>query len=216
MHDLVIKNGKMIVKGKPVNGEIAVSGGVIRKIAVSGVGRGDEEINARGAYVLPGAIDAHAHIFDRRFQHREAFDSGSMAAAAGGVTTIMVMPLDTPVLSASEVKKLVAHGEKNSLIDFAIHAGNMRAEAIGEVKKLISAGVTSLKMFTCSPYLLEKRDVQRLMGEVKRGEGVLFVHAEDEGGGGVGVVGLDVEIREVVGGRGVVLLLVRDVVGVGV
>ncbi|MEM3401682.1 MAG: dihydroorotase [Candidatus Hadarchaeales archaeon] len=180
MHDLVIRNGKMIVKGKLVSGEIAIDDGIIRRIAVSGVEKGDVEINAHGRYILPGAIDVHAHIFDRRFQHRESFDSGTMAAAAGGVTTVIIMPLDTPVLTVSEVKKLIELGEKNSLIDFAIHAGNMTAEAIREVKKLVSVGVASFKTFTCSPYLLEKGEIERLMDEIKKANGILFVHAEDE------------------------------------
>lgn len=180
MYDLVIRNGRMIIGGKLVNGEIAVENGSIKKIAIRNIGRGDEEIDARGALVLPGVVDVHAHIFDRKFLHRESFDSATIAAAAGGVTTIIMMPLDTPVLSVREVKRVAKFGEKNSLIDFSIHAGNMTPEAIKEVKKLAQAGITSFKAFTCSPYLLEKSKMILLMEEIKKIDGVLFVHAEDE------------------------------------
>jgi len=180
MSDLVVRNAKLMLPRGVVVGELSAEGGTIRKIAVTGIPRGEVEIDAKGKLVIPGVIDAHVHVYDPKFVRREDFRSGSTSAAAGGVTTFIVMPWDTPVLTPESARHVITAGQKESLVDFAIHAGNFTAKAVGAVQKLSAAGIKSFKAFTCSPYLLDTRAMGRLMGSVKSVGGTIFVHAEDD------------------------------------
>ena len=56
----------------------------------------DVLLDARGLVVLPGLVDAHVHLREPGYTWKEGFETGTMAAAAGGVTTVMVMPTDSP------------------------------------------------------------------------------------------------------------------------
>lgn len=178
--DLVIRNGRLVLSGRIVRGELSVENGRIRKIAVSGLPNGDREIDAKNRIIMPGVIDAHVHFYDKKFLKREDFTSGTSAAAAGGVTTVIVMPWDTPVISRSSIKKAVSAGQKNSIVDFALHAGNMTAESTKKVSEINSLGIKSFKAFTCEPYRMTYKSIEELMRSVKAVSGVTFVHAEDD------------------------------------
>lgn len=180
MSDLVIRNAKLMLPRGVVPGELSAEGGVIRKIAATGIPKGEVEIDAKGKLVIPGVIDAHVHVYDPKFIRREDFRSGSTSAAAGGVTAFIVMPWDTPVLTSESARQVIAAGQRESLVDFALHAGNFTAETVGAVRKLSAVGIKSFKAFTCSPYRLDPRAMGRLMGAVKDVGGTIFVHAEDD------------------------------------
>jgi D-hydantoinase len=178
--DLVLRNARLAMPEGIIRSELSVENEVIKEIAMTGIPKGEREVDVKGRIVMPGVIDVHAHLHDPNFRRRETFRTGSIAAAAGGITTVIVMPLDTPTFTPKAVKKLITTGRKTSLIDFALHAGNMTAESIANIPSLASMGVKSFKAFTCSPYLLEKEARIHLMTAVRRIAGTLFVHAEDE------------------------------------
>ena len=178
--ELVVRNGRIALPEGIVNGEISVEKGLICRIAVSGLPKGDLEIDAKGGIVMPGAIDAHVHFHDKKFLNREDFASGSTAAAAGGVTTVIVMPLDTPFLSHPSIDEVINAGCKKSIVDFALHAGNMNVESIKKVPEISSLGIKSFKAFTCEPYQMSYDSIEELMTFVKAIGGVTFVHAEDQ------------------------------------
>ncbi|MFH1821146.1 MAG: dihydroorotase family protein [Methanobacteriota archaeon] len=179
MVDLVIRNGRLVLPEGIVNGEISVEKGRIRRIAVSGLPKGDLEIDARDRTIMPGVIDAHVHLYDKKFFDREDFTSGSSAAAAGGVTTVIVMPLDSPFITRQSIDEAVSAGCKKSIVDFALHAGNMNVESIKKVPEINSLGIKSFKAFTCEPYQMSYDSIEELMVFVKAIGGVTFVHAED-------------------------------------
>src|SRR3989338_4609771 len=82
-----------------------------------------KEIDAKGNYVFPGLIDPHVHFRDLNQKAKEDFYTGSCAAAAGGVTTILDMPNSSPPttsLKALELKKMAA---RNSIINYGFHFG---------------------------------------------------------------------------------------------
>ena len=180
MVELVVRNARLVLPEGIVRGELSVEGGRIREIAVSGLEKGEREIDAEEKIVMPGVIDAHAHIHDRKFLHRENFRAGSIAAAAGGVTCVIAMPLKTPALTPRGIKKIIEAGQKDCIVDFALHSGNMTAEAIKYVPKVASLGIKSFKAFTCAPYRMEYGALEELMRVVKITDGVTFVHAEDD------------------------------------
>jgi len=177
--ELVIRNARLVLPEGVVAGGLSVEGGRIAEVSRSELPKGEQDIDAKGKLVMPGAIDSHVHFYDPNYAHREDFESGSRAAAVGGVTSVIVMPLDTPMLAPEELKEAIKVGERQSLIDFALYAGNMTGDAIEHIAADIKLGVRAFKLFTCAPYDVDEPTFVELMRAIDEAGGVSFVHAED-------------------------------------
>mgnify|MGYP000049955577 CR=1 FL=1 len=109
--DLVIHGCKIFYRGRLLEASIAIDHGKIVKI-----GKEDTMPNAEKEYrfqdkiMLPGAIDAHVHLRDQELSYKETFETGTMAAAAGGITTVLDMPNNKPVTDSPEalLKRMAA------------------------------------------------------------------------------------------------------------
>lgn len=109
-------------------GDIHIEGGVIAGIYPGGKkGRSGEVIDAKGLWVLPGLIDMHVHLRDPGYEYKEDIASGSMAAAAGGVTTVACMPNTDPVNDNPSVTKYI--------IEKASRQAEVRVLPIGALTK---------------------------------------------------------------------------------
>lgn len=180
--DIVIKNGLTIFPSGITQSSIIINDGKIIGFAKSNEPQADRVIDAKGKVVLPGMVDMHVHLRDPGFPERENFESGTKAAAAGGVTTVIDMPNTVPAtvtLKAFNDKKAIA--DKKSLVDFGFigGAGEVPQEDLIE---LADAGATAFKSFliarfkelAASDYTLLKH--MQLLGELDR---PLLVHAEN-------------------------------------
>jgi len=176
----IIENGRIILNGRFVKANIVVENDKIFSISKRKPRDFDLRIDARGKLVLPGLVDAHAHIYDPMFPNREDFTSGTSAAAAGGVTTEIDMVLTTQVDTADRVRRKIREGEMKSLIDFSLHAGMMNLKNLPNIKEIVSLGVRSFKTFTCKPYYVDDHTLKSLLRETKNYSSILNVHAEDE------------------------------------
>jgi dihydroorotase len=125
----LITNAKLIdpAKSKVEDGAILFADKILDVGAVSGAPDGAEIIDADGAHVAPGLIDMRVVIGEPGAEHKETFKSAGRAAAAGGVTTMVMMPNTTPVL------------DDQSLIDFVLRRGIDRS---GGVRILPAAALT--------------------------------------------------------------------------
>jgi len=177
--ELVIRNARLVLPEGVVAGGLSVEEGCIAEISRSGLPKGEQDIDAKGKLVMPGAIDSHVHFYDPNYAHREDFESGSRAAAAGGVTSVIVMPLDTPMLTPDELKEAIKVGEMQSLIDFGLYAGNMTGDAVKHIAADIELGVRAFKLFTCAPYDVDESTFVKLMRAIDGAGSISFVHAED-------------------------------------
>ncbi len=177
--DLVVRNARLVLPEGVVRGNLSIEGGRIANISKAEPPKSERDIDVKGKLVMPGVIDAHVHFHDPSYTHREDFENGSRAAAAGGVTCVVVMPLDTPMLSPRDLGGAINEGEKKSLIDFALHAGNMTPEAVGYIKADVELGVRTFKLFTCAPYGVDDSTLLRLMRSVDEAGAISFIHAED-------------------------------------
>ena len=97
MFDVLIHGADLVSPEGIAPQSIAVQDGRIAAVLAPGeVIDAHEKIDATGKLVMPGLVDSHVHLREPGFEHKEDFGSGSLAAAAGGVTTIMDMPTDNP------------------------------------------------------------------------------------------------------------------------
>ncbi|HKC38345.1 MAG TPA: amidohydrolase family protein, partial [Gemmatimonadales bacterium] len=122
--DLVIRGGDVILPTGRATADIAVTGGVISAIATD-VGHGGETIDATGLVVLPGVVDAHVHFNEPGRADWEGWDAGTRGAAAGGVTTVLEMPLNAhpPTISAAHFDTKRAVAAQKALVDFGLWGG---------------------------------------------------------------------------------------------
>lgn len=183
MPDLVIKNARIFINDAIQPAEIAVDNGKITKIGKI-VGQQDvnEVINAKGALILPGAIDVHVHFRDPGMTKKENWYTGSCSAAAGGVTTVIDHPNTIPPTVDSYSFKEKRKVAKKSIIDYGINAGvtanlnnlknlwELGATAFGEIFMAESTGSLNINDKT----LKEALDIIGNLGAVG------CVHAEDE------------------------------------
>ncbi len=134
--------------------------------------------------LLPGLVDAHVHFNEPGRTEWEGIASGSAAAAAGGVTTVVDMPLNsspvTTTIAALEAKRQLA--KEKSQVDFGCYAGLVPG-CEAELPKLIAAGVLGVKAFLCHSGIDEfpaatERELRFVMPLLAEAGLPLLVHAE--------------------------------------
>ena len=180
MSSLLIKDGIVVLESQSTRADILAEDGKITRIAKKISKTADQVLDVHGKFVLPGLVDAHAHIGDTNFVQREDFASGTQAAAAGGVTTIVDMVLKTPVDTPEAAREKIARGVRQGIVDFSLHAGMMKPSNLGSVESLTQIGIYSFKAFMCAPYLIDKVTLQALMETTAKLKAITNVHAEDE------------------------------------
>ena len=164
MHDLVLRNGRAVHADGEIACDLGVSGGRIAEIAAAGtLTKGRRTVDASGLHVLPGLVDAHVHLREPGLVHKEGFASGTLAAAAGGVTSVMVMPTDKPVtMTPNEFqdKRRLAEGQCH--VDFALQAALGADPA--HVAALAQLGAVSFEVFLADvPETFLVRDAETLL-----------------------------------------------------
>ena len=180
--DLVIKNAQLLMESGLVRGGVGVSRGIIKIIATDEhLPDADTAIDAKGCVLMPGLIDGHAHIHDPNMLSHESFQSGSRAAAGGGVTTFIDMPLTNQVDSVAAVEEKIQQGTEHSMVDFSFYAGMINAKNITIVPTLIEKGIAAFKAFTCEPFQVGAGVITKALSEVSEYGGHITVHSEDQG-----------------------------------
>jgi allantoinase len=146
--DLVIKNVKAFINGSFVNVGVAVNYGKIVAIAEEKcLPEGREVIDGKGNYLLPGTIDPHVHLRDPGHPERETFETGTKAAAAGGVTTILEMPISVPPpYSAELVERRIRLAKPQAVVDFALF-GAVGADKLEHIESCAKSGIIAFKTF---------------------------------------------------------------------
>lgn len=137
--------------------------------------------------LLPGLVDTHVHINDPGRSEWEGFASATRAAAAGGITTLLDMPLNslppTTTVAHLAVKRAAAQGRCH--VDTGFWGGAVPGNA-AELRPLYEAGVFGFKCFLSPSGVeefpeLDPGELERALTEIAAFDGLLIVHAEDPG-----------------------------------
>jgi allantoinase len=150
--DLLI-TGATVVAGRTTGpATLAVTGGRIAAILDAAARPAAAAvIDASGLHALPGLIDTHVHTRHPGVPAREDFQSGTAAAAAGGITTLFEMPIaKVPANSADGVQRRIAAMAPEAHIDFALYGGAGH-ENLTEIAGQAAAGVVAFKTFLQPP-----------------------------------------------------------------
>ncbi|MGZ4903409.1 MAG: dihydroorotase [Halobacteriota archaeon] len=171
MEETAIKNAKIVAGGQLVAAEILVKGAKIARIAKQV--NADQTLDARGQIVLPGAVDAHVHFRDLTESYKEDWYTGSCAAAAGGVTTVIDQPNTKPPVSdeKSLADKQAVAGK--SIVDYGLNAA---IDKLDKLELLWNLGVTAFGEI----FLQRTSNVNLLkaLETVKRIGALVCIHAE--------------------------------------
>jgi dihydropyrimidinase len=142
-------------------------------------------LDATGMLLLPGAIDSHTHLDAEMFASRTAddFESGTIAAAAGGVTSIIDYAFQTQGGSlADAVAKWHQKADGRAVIDYSFHVAifDPTPETIAEIPRIVAGGITSFKIFMMVGFEARVRDFMRVFAAAADAGALLNIHAEDE------------------------------------
>ncbi|WP_157002295.1 allantoinase AllB [Agromyces laixinhei] len=185
--DLVLRGERVLLGEEFSPAEVGVRGGVIARIAPSGTGlRAPETVQlAADEVLIPGLVDTHVHVNEPGRTEWEGFVSATRAAAAGGVTTIIDMPLNcdppTTSVAALDAKRRAAAGQ--ILVDVGFWGGVVPGN-LAELGPLDDAGVFGFKCFLLDSGVEEfpavtADEMEAAMTELARAGSLLNVHAED-------------------------------------
>ncbi|WP_291046892.1 amidohydrolase family protein [Herbiconiux sp.] len=186
-YDLAIRADAVLIDGEWRPAVVAVRDGVIAALAEH-----DEEVPAHavvtlpeGQVLVPGIVDTHVHVNEPGRTEWEGFATATRAAAAGGVTTIVDMPLNsippTTTLEGLEAKRAAAGPQAS--VDVGFWGGAVPSN-LGALEPLWNAGVFGFKAFLSPSGVdefphLSGAELRAALEEIAGFGGLLIVHAED-------------------------------------
>jgi dihydroorotase len=148
---LAIRNGILLDPAQRRQGkhDLLLKDGRVAEIAPHGKlrGKAEESFNARGLIVAPGFIDIHVHLREPGQSHKETIASGTMAAAAGGFTSVCAMPNTSPVNDSPEITRWMldpARGAHVNVFPVAAATVGSRGEQLTDFAALKRAGAVAL------------------------------------------------------------------------
>jgi allantoinase len=185
--------GQVLTDGRTASRAVHVSDGMIAGVEVWLPG---EQVDSDGAQLvalaadevlIPGLVDTHVHVNEPGRTEWEGFATATRAAAAGGITTILDMPLNsvpaTTDVAALELKRKAAASQ--CAVDVGFWGGAVPAN-LGSLAELAEAGVFGFKCYLLDSGVpefppLSSDQLRRAMAEIAVFDGLLIVHAEDPG-----------------------------------
>jgi dihydropyrimidinase len=192
--DTVIKDGTVVTATDTYAGDVGITDGSVVAIAkglpIEGAGK---VIDARGHYVMPGGIDVHTHL-DMPFggtTSADDFESGTIAAAFGGTTTLIDFAIQYKGQSLRQAfDTWMKKAEGKAATDYAFHCiiTDLADAQLEEMGALVREGVSSFKLFMAYPgvFMLDDASIFKAMSAAAKWGGLICMHAEN--GGAIDVI----------------------------
>lgn len=195
---MVILNGHVVdpATGLHELADVEICEGKIKRLYLKSkdekcVDVSDEEvIDAKGKYVMPGFIDLHVHFRDPGFTYKEDINTGSRAAAAGGVTTVCTMPNTKPVVdSVDTIRGIYEKADREAVVRVkqlsAITKG-MNNEELVDMKAMYEAGAVAFSEDGKS--VMDINLYREAMKQAAELGAIVMAHCEDKNLVGKGVL----------------------------
>jgi dihydroorotase len=145
--DLIISGATVVSDTAAFKASVAISNGSVLAIGDAGAMPAAREVlDATGLHLLPGAIDVHVHFREPGYTHKEDWQTGTAAAAMGGVTTVFDMPNVNPPTGTPEALALKQEAAKKAHVDYGIY-GLLAEDNVDQLEALIQGGVAAFKCF---------------------------------------------------------------------
>ncbi|MBK8986321.1 MAG: allantoinase AllB [Chloroflexi bacterium] len=184
--DLYLKNGRFITETGEFYGGMVIQGGKIAQLVGGDTAvAAHQEIDLKGKIVLPGLVDDHVHFNEPGREHWEGYTTGSMAAAAGGITTVMEMPLNAtpPTINLQHLQHKQTAVLHKAVVDYALWGG-LVDNNVTDLADMHAAGVIGFKGFMSSSGVdfarIDDDVLYAGLREAARLGTLVAVHAENE------------------------------------
>ncbi len=185
---LLIKGGTIVTASDMYAGDVFVEGERITTIGTALTMQADRTIDATGRYLVPGGIDVHTHL-DMPFggaTSADDFETGTMAAAHGGTTTVVDFAIQykgQTLHHAWETWMTKAQGK--AAIDYGFHMiiTDLSDQVELEMDALVRQGVSSFKLFMAYPgvFMLDDASIFKALLRTGKNGGTICMHAENGG-----------------------------------
>lgn len=180
---ILIKNGKII---DPLSNRNEVADLYVEDGKVSQIGKNIEKeaervIDANGLLVMPGFIDLHVHFREPGLEHKETIETGAMAAARGGYTTVCAMPNTKPVIDSKEVVEDIYKRAKNvkcHVLQVGAVTKGQEGTVLADIKEMKEAGICAISEDGKS--VMDSKLYKEAMVIAREENIPVFAHCEDK------------------------------------
>jgi dihydropyrimidinase len=192
--DLVVRGGTVVSPGRREIADVGVRNGRIAQLGGTMTGR--DELDARGLLVIPGGVDAHVHLVCAALasalaglgEHQvwvDDFWTGSLAAIAGGITTVgnMTFALAEESMTAA-IARDMAGATTEAAVDWFLHPvlTPLGDQTASEIAELAAAGHTSVKVFLSDPrFAAGTPGLAEAVAAAGQAGSMTLMHCEDAG-----------------------------------
>jgi len=184
----LITGGTIVTAADTYRADVLIDGAEVAMIGKDLKVEADKKIDASGKYVIPGGIDVHTHMelpFGGTFSSDD-FETGTVAAAFGGTTTIVdfaVQGFGEPLRKALDAWLAKAQGK--AVIDYGMHIiiRDLSDDVLKEMDTMVREGVSSFKLFMAYPgvFMVDDATIFKALQRTAENGGLICMHAENGG-----------------------------------
>ncbi|MFZ0448880.1 MAG: dihydropyrimidinase [Desulfatiglandaceae bacterium] len=184
--DYKIVNGTVVTAQDIYRAEVGIVNGKVVQIAKKIKEPAEEVVDAKGLYILPGGIDIHTHL-DMPFMgsfSSDDFETGTIAAAFGGTTTLVDFAIQGKRMSLKgTLDTWMKKANKKAVIDYGFHVAitDLNDRVMAEIPEMVAKGVTSFKCFLAykGALMIDDGALYRILKAAKKAGALVMIHAEN-------------------------------------